>query len=111
MSTVHTNIFRDDDDVSMTTGDGFIIIRKAAEGHGRSYPSLAERFSGYTGDYVPEEWATGAAVGKEIAEIPNPVTLAAMQEAEMQKHSGSHKTYSSFSEMLQDLESEEETGC
>ena len=46
------------------------------------------------------------------AEIPNAVTLAAMQEAEeMKKRPGSHKIYSSFSEMLQDLESEEEAEC
>lgn len=86
MSTVHTNICRwgnsrgirlpkavldlvglkDDDEVSMTISDGSIIIRKAAEERGKSYPSLAERFSGYTGDYAPEEWDTGAAIGKEI---------------------------------------------
>ena len=46
------------------------------------------------------------------AEIPNAVTLAAMREAEeMGKRPGSYKTYNSFSEMLQDLESEEETQC
>ena len=46
------------------------------------------------------------------AEIPNAVTLAAMREAEeTEKRPRSHKTYNSFSEMLQDLESEEETQC
>ena len=86
MSTVHTNIcrwgnshgirlpktvldlvgFKDDEEVSLTISDGSIIIRKATEERRRNYPSLAERFSGYTGDYVPEEWETGAAVGEEI---------------------------------------------
>lgn len=86
MSTIHTNICRwgnsrgvrlpktvldlvglkDDDEVSLTINDDSIIIRKAREERGKNYPSLAERFSGYTGDYVPEEWETGAAVGKEI---------------------------------------------
>ena len=86
MSTVHTNICRwgnsqgirlpktvldlvglkDDDEVSLTISGGSIIIRKATEARGRNYPSLTERFSGYTGDYVPEEWDTGAAIGKEI---------------------------------------------
>lgn len=86
MSTIHTNICRwgnsrgvrlpktvldlvglkDDDEVSLTINDDSIIIRKAREERGKNYPSLAERFSGYTGDYVPKEWETGAAVGKEI---------------------------------------------
>lgn len=86
MSTVHTNICRwgnsrgvrlpktvldlvglkDDDEVSLTISDNSIIIRKAREEREKSYPSLAERFSGYTGDYLPKEWETGAAVGKEI---------------------------------------------
>lgn len=86
MSTIHTNICRwgnsrgvrlpktvldlvglkDDDEVSLTINDDSIIIRKAREECGKNYPSLAERFSGYTGDYVPKEWETGAAVGKEI---------------------------------------------
>lgn len=51
MSTVHTGICR---------------IKKASEEQEKSYPSLVERFSGYTGDYAPEEWDTGAVVGKEI---------------------------------------------
>lgn len=86
MSTIHTNICRwgnsrgvrlpktvldlvglkDDDEVSLTINDDSIIIRKAREERGKNYPSLAERFSGYTGDNVPKEWETGAAVGKEI---------------------------------------------
>ena len=86
MSTVHTSICRwgnsrgirlpkavldlvglgDNDEVSLTISDGAIIIKKAEAEQRKSYPSLAERFSGYTGDYVPKEWETGAAVGKEV---------------------------------------------
>lgn len=58
------------------------------------------------GPYDPEEINDK----EDEAEIPNAITLAAMQEAEeMEKRPGSHKTYNSFSEMVQDLE--EETEC
>lgn len=86
MSTVHTNIcrwgnsrgirlpkavldlvgFGDNDEVSLTISDGAIIIKKALPEQRKRYPSLAERFSGYTGDYAPKEWETGATVGKEV---------------------------------------------
>ena len=35
-------------------------------GDASPHSSLADRFSGYSGDYVPTEWDTGAPVGKEI---------------------------------------------
>lgn len=87
MSTVHTNICRwgdshgirlpqtildivglgDNDEVSLTISNGSIIISRAEnERKKRDYPTLAERFSGYTGDYMPEEWETGSAVGEEF---------------------------------------------
>ena len=56
----------DNDEVSLTISDGAIIIKKAEPEQRKSYPSLAERFSSYTGDYAPKEWETGAAVGKEV---------------------------------------------
>ena len=59
--------FKDDDEVSLTVDNGSIIIKKAAPMSGRRpYPPLADLFSGYCGDYVPEEWDTGPAVGKEL---------------------------------------------
>lgn len=59
--------FKDDDEVSLTVDNGSIIIKKAAPmSERRPYPSLAERFASYQGDYVPEEWDTGPAVGKEL---------------------------------------------
>lgn len=58
---------KDNDEVTLTIADDSIIIKKAVETRdGRTYPSLLERFSGYTGDYTPEEWDTGKAVGKEL---------------------------------------------
>ena len=87
MNTINTNICRwgnsrgvrlpktildivgikDDDEVSLTVNDGSIIIKKAvSRGELRPYPSLADRFASYKDDYVPEEWDTGPAVGKEI---------------------------------------------
>lgn len=35
-------------------------------GDASPHSSLADRFSGYSGDYVPTEWDTGTPVGKEI---------------------------------------------
>ena len=35
-------------------------------GEKKSYPSLSDRFSGYTGDFAPEEWDVGSPVGEEI---------------------------------------------
>lgn len=59
--------FKDDDEVSLTVDNGSIVIKKAVPiGEQRPYPSLAERFASYQGDYVPEEWDTGPAVGKEL---------------------------------------------
>ena len=56
----------DDDEVTLTISGDSIIIRGAKKTAKRSYPSLSDRFSGYTDDYVPEEWNVGRAVGKEI---------------------------------------------
>lgn len=56
----------DDDEVTLTINGDSIIIRGAKKVTKRNYPSLSERFSGYTGDYVPEEWDVGESVGKEI---------------------------------------------
>ena len=57
----------DNDEVTLTIDDDAIIIRKAVhERKRRSYPSLAERFAGYSGDYVPEEWDVGKSVGREV---------------------------------------------
>lgn len=58
---------KDNDEVTLTVNNDSIIIKKAAETEARrTYPSLLERFEGFTGDYIPEEWDTGRAVGKEF---------------------------------------------
>lgn len=58
---------KDDDEVSLTIDNGSIVIKKAVSmGERRPYPSLAERFASYDGDYVPKEWDTGSAAGKEL---------------------------------------------
>lgn len=56
----------DDDAVTLTVNDGTIVVQKAIQNQAKPYPSLADLFSGYCDDYVPEEWDTGAPVGKEI---------------------------------------------
>ncbi len=58
--------FHDDDEVTLTVSEDSIIIKRARETVKRSYPSLSERFSGYTGDFIPEEWDVGKPAGKEI---------------------------------------------
>ena len=40
-----------------------IIIKKAAE---RRHKTLEERLKGFEGEYVFEEWDTGAPVGREV---------------------------------------------
>ena len=44
------------------TESGEILIQKEPS---VSYPSIAERFAGYSGDYQPSEWDTGQS-GREI---------------------------------------------
>lgn len=56
----------DDDEVTLSIVSDSIVIRKTTETAKRSYPSLSERFSRYTGDYVPEEWDVGKPMGKEL---------------------------------------------
>ena len=57
----------DNDEVTLTVDEDAIIIKKAvSEQRKRSYPSLAERFAGYSGDYLPEEWDSGKSVGREV---------------------------------------------
>lgn len=56
----------DHDEVALTVSNDSIIISKAVPQRTKDYPSLKERFSTYTGDYTPEEWATGPSVGEEI---------------------------------------------
>lgn len=57
----------DNDEVALSVNDGAIIIQKAVKVEVKqTYPSLRERFASYTGDYIPEEWGTGTATGKEI---------------------------------------------
>lgn len=59
--------FGDNDRVSLTVDGDAIIIKKATcSEEKRTYPSISERFAAYNGDYVPEEWDTGPAAGKEF---------------------------------------------
>lgn len=56
----------DHDEVTLTISGDSIIIRSAKKGARRDYPSLSDRFSGYTGDDTPEEWDVGSPVGEEL---------------------------------------------
>lgn len=58
--------FRDDEEVALIAEGDTIIIKRAEKSPAKPYPSLSERFAGYAGDYVPEEWDVGKPVGKEI---------------------------------------------
>lgn len=52
----------------MKKGDTIMIgkVDSESEQKRREYPSPAECFAGYNGDYVPEEWDTGKPVGDEV---------------------------------------------
>ena len=55
----------DNDTVDIMVENNSIIITKA---NNKKHRTLKERLEGYNGDYVFEEWDTGAAVGREIIE-------------------------------------------
>jgi antitoxin MazE len=59
LDSVHLS---DNDMVEIITQNDSIIIKKAAN---KKHKTLKERLAGYNGNYVFEEWDTGAPVGKE----------------------------------------------
>ena len=54
----------DNDPVEVVTENDNIIIKKITVK--RPHKSLKERLAGFEGEYVFEEWDTGAPVGREV---------------------------------------------
>ncbi len=52
---------RENDRIEINAENDTIVIRRANKRHKK----LEERLAGYTGDYSPSEWDTGASKGNE----------------------------------------------
>lgn len=54
----------DDDIIELTVVDDSIIVKKAETK--KRHKTIKERFKDFEGEYVFEEWDTGAPVGEEV---------------------------------------------
>lgn len=65
MGPLHTSICRWGNSRGVCLPESVLSLVGLTD-HKKGYPPLKERFSAYSGDYTPEEWATGLAVGEEV---------------------------------------------